>query len=153
MNTDYITALGAGPPFLLVPNKMSYAGLLYVLEIFDHAHAILGSIALIQMVEPCTRKAVTTEAVLKVTFRYLLTVFDFTLYAGLRFETVITSATGTCLLISYICLAEATVHSAGSDQGSANRLCRSDLRHVCIPAKTYMAASIVKPNILFYEWS
>ena len=47
MNTDYFTALRTGPPFLLIPNEMSYAGPLYVLEILDHAHAILASIALI----------------------------------------------------------------------------------------------------------
>jgi hypothetical protein len=140
MNTNYLAALGTGPPFLFVSNEMSYAELAYVLEIINHTHAILGSIALIQMVQFITRKAVATEAVLDSGFHYIHTVLDTAQDAGLRFDTVVASATGACLLISYICATEATIHSAGSDQRCANRicLCRSYLRHVFIPTKACM---------------
>ena len=50
MNTNHLTALGAGPPLLFISYKLSYAKFSYSLEIVDHAHAVLGSIALIQMV-------------------------------------------------------------------------------------------------------
>jgi hypothetical protein len=63
VNTNYLTALKTGPPFLFVHDEMLYAELPYVLEIVNHAHTILGSIALIQVVQPGARKAVTTEAV------------------------------------------------------------------------------------------
>ncbi len=56
---------------------MPYAEFSDVLKIADHAHAILGSIPLIQMVQPGARKAVTTKAVLDLRVHYLLTVFDF----------------------------------------------------------------------------
>jgi hypothetical protein len=123
MNTNYLAALGTGPPFLFISNKMSYAELPHVLEILNHTHTIPSSIALIQVVQPVAGKAVTTEAVLDFNFRYLLTVLDSTRDAGFRFEAVVTSATGTCFLIPYICSTKATVHSAGSDQRCANRIC------------------------------
>jgi hypothetical protein len=135
MNTNYLTALRTGPPFLFISNKMPYTELPYVLEILNHTHTILGSIAFIQMVQPVAGKAVTTEAVLDFTFCYLCTVLDSTRDAGFRFETVVTSTTRAGFLIPYICTTKATVHSAGSDQRCANRICprRSYLRHDSIP--------------------
>ena len=123
MNTDYLTAFRTGPLFFFVCNEISYAKLPYLLEIVNHTHAILGSISLIQVVQPDAWKAVATEAVLDSTFRHLLTILDSARDAGFRFETIVTSATGACLLISYIGSAEATVHSAGSDQCRTNRIC------------------------------
>ena len=118
MNTDYLAALGTGPPFLFVPNEMPYAELLYVLEIVNHTHTILGSIALVQVLQRGARKAITTEAVPDSTLHYLLTILDSACDAGFRFDTVVASAAGACLYIlyiSYICATEAAVHSAGSD--------------------------------------
>ena len=118
VNTNYLATLGTGPPFLFVSNEMPYAELLYIHEIVNHTHTILGSIALIQVIQRGARKAVTTEAVPDSTLHYLLTVLDSARDAGFRFDTVVASATGACLYIlyiSYICATEATVHSAGSD--------------------------------------
>ncbi len=123
MNTNDLTALGTGPPFIFISNKLSYAGLPYVVEIFNHTHTILSSIALIQMVQPVAGKAVTTETVLEFIFRYLFTVLDSTHSAGFRFETVFTPAPGACFLISYICPTKATVHSAGSNRHCVNHIC------------------------------
>lgn len=64
MNTDYLTTLWTGPPFLFISNEMSNAEFSDVLKIVNHAHAILGSIALIQVDEPGAGKAVASEAVL-----------------------------------------------------------------------------------------
>lgn len=64
MNTEYLTAFRADPPFFFGSYEMPYAEFSDVLEIADHAHAILGSISLIQMVQPDAREAVTREAVL-----------------------------------------------------------------------------------------
>jgi hypothetical protein len=119
---------------------MSYAELLYVHEIVNHTHTILGSIALIQVIQPVARKPVAAEAVPDFTLLYLLAVLDQAGDAGFWFDAVVASATGACLLISCICVTEATIHSAGSDQRCANRicLCRSYLRHVFIPTKACM---------------
>jgi hypothetical protein len=97
---------------------MPYAELLYVLEIVNHTHAILGSIPLVQMLQPGARKAITTEAVPDSTLHDLLTVLDSARDAGFRFGIVVASAAGACLYIlyiSYICATEAAVHSAGSN--------------------------------------
>jgi hypothetical protein len=101
---------------------MSYAELLYVHEIVDHTHTIPGSITLIQVIQPVARKPVTAEAVPGLTLPYLLTVLDSAGDAGFRFDAVVASATGACLLISCICATEATVHSAGSNQRRSDRI-------------------------------
>ena len=144
MNTNYLTAFGTGPPFLFISNKMSYTGLPYVLEIINHTHTILRSIALIQVFQPVAGKAVTTETVLEFIFRYLFTVLDSTRDAGFRFESVFTSASGACFLISYICPTKATVHSTGGDRHCVDRICfcRSFLHHICFPGKASMFVSM-----------
>ena len=57
---------------------MSYAKLPYLHEIFNHTHTILGSIALIQVIQPVARKAVATEAVPDSPLHYLRAVLDST---------------------------------------------------------------------------
>ena len=135
MNTEYLGALGTGPLFFFVLNELSYADLLYVYEIVNHTHSILDSIALIQVIQPETGKAVTTEAIPGSTLHFFLTVLDSACRASLWFDTVVTSATGACLLISRICATEATVHSTGSDQRRENGICfyRLFSRHTEIP--------------------
>jgi hypothetical protein len=61
---------------------MPYPVLLDVLKIVNHAHAIFGSIALIQVIQPVARKTVTVEAVPDSTLHYLLTVLDAARDAG-----------------------------------------------------------------------
>jgi hypothetical protein len=115
MNTEDLTAFGAAPPFFFGSDELPYPESSNVLEIGYHTHAILGSIPLIQMVQPEAREAVTRKAVLDFSVHHLLTVLDSTYDAGFRFEGVVTSATGAWFLISCECAAEATIHSAGSD--------------------------------------
>jgi hypothetical protein len=82
MNTNYFAALWTSPPFNFVSDEMSYAELPDFFEIVDHAHAIFGSIPLIQMVQPCARKAVTSKAILDFCVHDLLTVLDMACKAG-----------------------------------------------------------------------
>jgi hypothetical protein len=137
MNTDCLAALRTGPPYLFVSKKLSYAGLFYIFDIVNHTHAILGFIALIQVVQAGAGETVATGAVPGTAFRSLITGLDSARGAGFRFEIIVTSATWACLPISHVGSAEATVHSTGSDQGRANRICHgaSSLRHVRIAAK------------------
>ena len=86
-----------------------------ILEIFNHAHVVLGSIPLIQVVQPGARKAITAEAVLGFSLCHLFTVLDSAHDANFRFEAVVTSATWAWILISCVCDAEAAIHSTGSD--------------------------------------
>jgi len=82
MNTNYLATFGASPSFLFVFNKIPYAELSYIFEIVNHTHSVLGSIAIIQVVQYNTGKAITTEAILDSTFRYFLTVLDSARDAG-----------------------------------------------------------------------
>ena len=123
MNTYELAALGTGPPFLFVSNELSYAELLDVHEIVNHTHTILGSIALIQVIQPVARKPVAAEAVPDFTLLYFVTVLDQTHNTGFWFDAVVASATGACLLISCICATEATVHSTGGNQRRSYRIC------------------------------
>jgi hypothetical protein len=83
MNTNYLAALGAGPPLLFVSNEQSYSDFLYVQEILNHTHTILGSITLIQVIQPDARESFTIEAVPGFSPPYLLTVLDSAHDAGL----------------------------------------------------------------------
>ena len=76
MNTEQLPALGTGPSFLFGSYEMPYPVLLDVLKIVNHAHAILGPIALIQVIQPVAGEPVTAEAVPDFTLHYLLTVLD-----------------------------------------------------------------------------
>jgi hypothetical protein len=64
VNTDCLAAPGTSPLFLFVSNELSDAAVLYRLEIVNHTHAVLGSVALIQPLQAGTWIAGTTEAVL-----------------------------------------------------------------------------------------
>jgi len=116
MDTNYPAALGAGPPFLFFLKEIPYAELSDVFEVVNHAHSVLCLIAIIQVVQYTTRKAVTTEAILDSTFRNFLTVLDFACDAGLRFLTVFTPAAGAGVPFPHIGTAQAAVHSTGRNQ-------------------------------------
>jgi hypothetical protein len=115
MHTEYFTTFWASPPFFFISNEMPYAEFSNFLKIFDHAHAIFGSITLIQMLQPIAGKAVTCEAVPDLGVYHLLAVLDSAFDAGYRFEAIVTSAPGAWLLIFLKCAAKAAIHSAGSD--------------------------------------
>jgi hypothetical protein len=113
VNTEYLTAFRAAPPFFFISDEMPYAEFSNILEIINHAHAVLGSVPFIQVVKPGARKAITSEAVLDFSLSHLLAVLDSTCYAGFCFKAVVASAAGAWILISCVCDAEAAIHSAG----------------------------------------
>jgi hypothetical protein len=123
MNTNQLTALGTGPPVFFVSDEMSHAEPLYVHEIVNHTHSIVGSVTPIQVIQPVARKPVTAGAVADFTVPHLLTVLDSACDAGFRFDAVVASATGACLLLSRVCATETTVHSTGGNQRRSDRIC------------------------------
>jgi len=94
------------------------------LKIFDHAHAILGSITLIQVDEIVAGEAPATEAVFDLSHRHLPASLDFAYDAGFRFETVVFPAAGAAVFIPCVCAAQAAVHAAGCDQVCGNCMCQ-----------------------------
>lgn len=63
VNAEHPAAFRADPSFFFCPYEMHYAEISDSLKISDHAHAVLGSITLIQMRELVAGKAVTAKAV------------------------------------------------------------------------------------------
>ena len=124
VNTEYLATFRAAPPFFFVSDELPYAEFSDVLEIADHAHAIPGSISLIQMVQRGAREAVAAEAVPDLGVYDILAVFDSACDAGFRFEAVLPPATGAWFPVSSVCAAETAIHSAGSDQLQGNCSCR-----------------------------
>ncbi len=137
MNTEELTAPRTGPPFLFISHEMSYAELLYVHEIVDHAHAVVGPIAFIQVIQSVARKPVTARTVPDLALSYLLTVLDPAGDAGLWFDAVVAPTAGACVLIPCICATKATVHSTGSNQCRPDSIghCWSCSCHVRVPAR------------------
>ena len=76
MNTNSLATFWTFPPRVFVSDEMPDAKLPDALEIINHAHTILGSIALVQVIQRGTRKAITAETIPHSTLHHLLTGFD-----------------------------------------------------------------------------
>jgi hypothetical protein len=61
MNANCFTAFGALPFLLLAPYERPDPLGLDHIQVVDHAHAIFGSVALVQMFQPGARKAIATS--------------------------------------------------------------------------------------------
>ena len=132
MHTDQLAASWAGPFFLLGSDELPHAGFLYVVEIFDHTHAVLRSVSLIQVFQRVAGKAVTVEAVLRLAAGYPLACLDLADHAGLRLGRIILPAARASVPLSHKGPAQPAVHPARSNQFRRNRirLCRS--LHFCL---------------------
>ena len=135
MNRKQPAARGAGPSFFLAPDELPYAGLAYILQVFNHAHGVLRSVTLVQVLQPGAGIAFAPEAVPGPTLCDLLTVLDPAPNARNRFVNIIAQAAGAPLFIPDKRVTETAVHPAGGDQPGWNRMCfcRFCLLHDCIP--------------------
>ena len=115
MDTDELSAFRTGPSFFLISDKLAYTELFYILEIGDHTHTVFVSIALIQTFQPGARKICATEAVFVSHGANSVTILDSACDAGFRFETVVFPATGACVFLSFVRIAETAIHSAWGD--------------------------------------
>ena len=129
-----LAALGTSPIFLFPFNETLHAEFPDPLKIFNRAHAILGSIPLVQMVQPMARKAVAVEAMSKAGIHHIRAIPDTARDPGFRLGTAATSAAGAWFSVSHICTTEAAVYSARSNKPRLNRirLCRSFRHDVCL---------------------
>jgi hypothetical protein len=94
VNRDHLAAPGTGPSFFFMPDETPYAERADALEIVEHAHAVLGSIPLIQMLQSGAGEAVATEAVLASGIRHFVTVPDTARDDGFRFNAAVAPAAG-----------------------------------------------------------
>ena len=77
MNADHFTTLGADPFLFFIANEMSDPKFIDHFEIVDHAHSIVCSVSLVQMLQPIAGKTITTtEAIRSLSLRDLFAVLD-----------------------------------------------------------------------------
>lgn len=134
VDADRLAALRTGPLLFFVSYELPYAGLLYFPEIFDHAHAVFGSVALIKLLQAGAGKLFAADAELCLAALYPVTVFDSARQSAYLFNGIVTSAPRAYILLSRIGHAQPAAHSARSDQsrGHRFRLCRFSRPHLSI---------------------
>jgi hypothetical protein len=115
MHADYFPAPGTGPFLLLSLKKPLKARLPNIQEVFNHTHAIFGSISFIHVLDPAAGEIVTFK-----TEGGLIPYPPFTIFystVGAVFgERVGSIATRTSFLFSGIGSTEPAVHPARGDQ-------------------------------------
>jgi hypothetical protein len=115
MYTNSAAAFGTGPSRLFTFNKFSYSPLSYVVEIFNHAHTVFGSISFVQVLHTVARKLVA----LKTIFRFTIFKGGTVLYSAFgtsnRLIDINRSATGAFIFLPEICHAYTAVHTAWGD--------------------------------------
>ena len=116
MHTQDLTALWALPFFLFVLDELPDAQVPDAGEIFDHAHAILRPVALINVLDHFARVILTAVAIPRMAMRKILAILDLTPCTGLRFVRILPSTTRARLPFPPICHTQAAVHPAWRDQ-------------------------------------
>jgi len=127
MNTNHITAFGANPSQLFIPNKIPDPNFINIFQIVNHTHPILCSVSLVQLFQFSTGKITTIiRAEFCFAFGDLFAVSDFTCTTVFRFLTFFTidpSTTWASILFSNVAPTKATIHSAWCNQICGNCWC------------------------------
>lgn len=89
-------------------------------EVLDHAHAVFGPVALIQVEQPVAGKALAAVAVAGLELLPLRAGFDAAGEACLALVAVVAPAAGAGVLLARIRHAEPAVHAAGGDEGGGD---------------------------------
>jgi len=115
MHTEHRTAAGTYPFLIFILDEFLYANFLYILEVIYYTHAILGSIALIQVHQACTRKIAAIEAILDFALYHVFAGFNPAHEAGFGLGSIFNPATGAWVSFPAISPAETAIYSAGGD--------------------------------------
>jgi hypothetical protein len=59
VHTDQFSAIGTGPPAVLLPDKFPDTHSFYLFQVLNHAHAILAPVSFIQVFKALTGKYLT----------------------------------------------------------------------------------------------
>ena len=129
VNADQMAAAGAFPAGLFPFCEFSNACIPDVFEVFDHAHAIFGSVAFIQLFESGAGIGWAGETEPSAS-RELFAVLDSTSDAACGLVFVTPPASGASVLFPYIGITDTAVHTAGSDQGRFD--CHAGYSALCI---------------------
>jgi hypothetical protein len=113
VNIDSAAALGTCPESGFIPNELSDAMFLDVVQVFEHTHVVLRAVSLIQLLESFAGITFAGKAVIPAS---LVAIHDNALLTGFRFLGGLHPASRTVILHSKISHAYPAVHPAGCDQ-------------------------------------
>lgn len=116
MDREDGTATGANPTILLLGDEGPHTFTPDGFQVFQHAHAVLGPVAFIQLPQPGAGIAVTLVTVFGLPGCYIFTGNDLAGHTICGFQAVVTATAGTGIHIAGIGPAQAAVHAAGCDQ-------------------------------------
>ena len=127
MNTNHFATFWTSPFQCFILNEISDPNFIYHFEIINHTQSILGSVSLIQLLQPGAGETITAIWTIPgFAFSDLFAVSDFacsTVFCLLTLLTIDPEATWTCILFSNKSPTEAAVHSTW-----CNRICRNRCR-------------------------
>ncbi|OGS36186.1 MAG: hypothetical protein A2293_01210 [Elusimicrobia bacterium RIFOXYB2_FULL_49_7] len=116
MNAQRLAAVFAYPLFVFLRNKLPYPVLLDKGEVFNHAHAVPGSVAFVQLPEPRARELLADVAKPRAALIPQSAIHDTALCATPRLACFSAVAPGARILLPQVSKAYPAVHSAWSDE-------------------------------------
>jgi hypothetical protein len=115
MHTEHRTAARTCPFLVFILDEFLYANFLNTLEVVYYTRAILGSIALIQVHQACTRKVAAIKAILDFALYHIFAGFNPAHEAGFGLGSIFNPATGAWVSFPAISPTETAIYSAGGD--------------------------------------
>ena len=116
MNTNRPTTTGTRPFGFFSLDEFPQPAGLDVLQILNHAHAVLRTVASVQTVEERTGKTRASGAGISRVTAHDAAIPDFAIAAGLGFVGIIGPAAGTLIPFALIGHAKRAIHPAGGDK-------------------------------------
>lgn len=142
VDAERCTATRASPLRLLTLNEIPQSPGRNPPQIFDHAHAVLRAIALVQMTESLARVLYASRAISSPPRRAIP---DFA--RDPRLGALISSATGTPIPAAQKPMAQTTIHSARRDQCRRRQTSNCGfLRHCSVSTLSTATTPISRPN-------
>ena len=127
MHTHQATALWTRPSLLFSCNKPVKPDLANRLKVFEHTHAILGLVTLVELLQPLAWEHLTITAERQIASRQLFTVLDTTNNAIVGLASIISATSRTLFLGSEIPTAQTAIHPARRNEGRYQKIWSSHL--------------------------
>ena len=100
MHTNQATALWTRPSLLFSCNKPVKPDVANCLKVFEHAHAVLGLVTLVELLQPLAWERLAVTAERQIASRQLLAAVDSTSHAIAWLAGIISATSWTVLLAS-----------------------------------------------------
>jgi hypothetical protein len=118
MDADGAAAFRAGPSGFFFLDEFPDAVFLYISQVFDHAHAVIGAVPLVQMLHSFAGELIAFKAKPGFAGFSSGTGFDPAAHAGRGLVAAVSITAGAMLFYPEVSQANTAVHSARSDQRS-----------------------------------